>query len=100
MASYAKPLTAGLRTDADRAKKERDAFYSGNRWMDLRDRFLRKNPLCSRCKARGEIVEAALVHHVVDRLIDPKMAYSWTNLEAVCHSCHNKEHARRRSGPA
>jgi 5-methylcytosine-specific restriction enzyme A len=100
MASYAKPLTAGIKTDADRASIERKAFYSGSRWEALRDRFIRKNPLCARCQSRGLTVVADIVHHVVDRLLAPAMAYSWTNLESLCHGCHNKEHGKRRQGKA
>jgi 5-methylcytosine-specific restriction protein A len=95
---YGESPLAGLRTDADASKRERDGFYSGARWKALRDRFRAKHPTCQRCEARGEVAETAVVHHVVDRLISPSMAYSWTNLESLCHECHNREHARRKGG--
>lgn len=45
---------------------------------------------------QGKHVPAAIVHHKIhlDRsnYKDPKVAYNFKNLEALCRDCHNKEH--------
>ena len=50
-----------------------------------------KNYICERC---GEA--ACIVHHkkhINPRNInDPEITLNWNNLEALCQSCHNKEH--------
>lgn len=94
--SHARSPLAGLRSDADAAKRERDAFYSGARWMKLRDRFRRKHPICQRCESKAQARETAVVHHKVERLERPDLSYEWSNLVALCHECHNREHAARK----
>lgn len=78
------------------AKAERDRFYAGTRWVKLRHRYLSIHPLCERCQAEGRIVPAVDVHHKVERLERPELAYSWSNLEALCKPCHTSHHKGKR----
>lgn len=75
--------------------RERMAFYSSKRWARVRRAFLAKNPLCARCGAKGLIRAARIVHHNVERLSDPKLAWAWSNFEALCSPCHTAHHKRK-----
>lgn len=76
----------------DEKKAERDRFYRGVRWIRLSKAKLSVNPLCEMCLAKGEETLATLVHHVMDRLARPDLAYTWENLQSACGSCHTRHH--------
>jgi len=88
-------LDEGRPTPVDLAARERSAFYSSKRWARVRRAFLAKNPLCAHCLAAGVIKAARIVHHVVERLSDPKLAWAWSNFEALCSPCHTAHHKRK-----
>ena len=73
------------------ARQEDKNFYSSKRWRDTRAAFLRKNPLCVDCEKAGRFVPALHVHHLVERKEDPSRSFDWTNLEALCPSCHGRK---------
>ena len=58
--------------------------------------YLKSNPLCERCKAKGLIVPAVICHHKIyltdENYKEPSIALNPQNLEAVCRECHNTEH--------
>lgn len=64
----------------------------GRRWGKLRRMQLRREPLCAACKARGRIVEAKVVHHVVAVRDGGEDALE--NLQSLCLSCHNRKTRR------
>ncbi|HAC5626866.1 TPA: HNH endonuclease [Listeria monocytogenes] len=76
-----------------RAEAERTKFYKSRLWQKNRYQQLIREPLCERCKANDIVVQAVIVHHIVDtntlegweRRLDPE------NLESICFACHNKE---------
>ena len=78
-------------------KRERDQFYTGKRWRELREYWLRQQPLCQRCLNQGRVKPAHVVHHKVERLDDPSLAYDVENLESLCLSCHARHHKRGHS---
>ena len=92
----ARPQKIAVASPRSESKAERDRFYSGVRWMRLSKAYRRKNPLCERCKAAGLVVAAELVHHKAERLEDPRLAYRWSNLEALCNPCHSSHHKGRK----
>lgn len=61
--------------------------YDG-RWQRLRLAFLNEHPLCADCLARGYVVPATDVHHLVPRRDGGSDADS--NLAALCHACHSR----------
>jgi 5-methylcytosine-specific restriction protein A len=79
----------------DHALAERKRFYNSARWLKLRAAFLRANPLCLDCEARGDLTPATTPHHVEERLANPDRALDWDNLRPLCSSCHSKRHRRR-----
>lgn len=66
-------------------------FYTSWEWRKCRADYLKKEPLCERC---GQ--PATQVHHKIkltpDNIKEPAIALSFSNLEALCESCHQQEH--------
>lgn len=72
-------------------------FYDTPAWKSCRDAYMKCcGGLCERCKVEGKIVPADIVHHKEHlnelNFRDPAVAYNFENLEALCQTCHNKEH--------
>jgi len=84
------------------AKKtiEEKRFYSSRAWTEASRRHRRAEPLCRRCRARGVVSPAMLVHH------SPPLVDLWrlglnplddAFLESLCVGCHMGElRAKRR----
>ena len=62
------------------------------RWRRIRERLLDAAPLCASCEARGDVVPAALVHHV--RPIAEGGSHDLANLQPLCGPCHARAHAK------
>ena len=75
----------------DFAYRERHKFYNSRRWKSLRKQYIQRNPLCADCEAIGVYTPAENVHHVVERLEAPELAYEWSNLQSLCIPCHNRK---------
>ena len=82
------------RVSPERAKL--NTFYQGTQWRSLSKAYRRRHPLCAHCKGRGITTPCDMTDHVVpirtawDRRYDP------TNMQALCHQCHNIKTARDR----
>ena len=70
-------------------RQERRLFYQSEAWKSLRLYKLSLNPLCERCLKKGKLVQATEVHHIIDIATDPSKVVDFTNLEALCKSCHS-----------
>lgn len=71
---------------------EQTAFYKSKAWQQTRDAFMTyKNGICERC---GD--PARIVHHkkyiTRGNINDPAITLAWDNLEALCQTCHTREH--------
>ena len=86
------------RAQRKRPSAERDdQFYSLKRWRTVRRLVLARSPCCAECERAGRVKPANEVHHIEDRRQRPDLAYTASNLEALCASCHRRETNRRRS---
>jgi 5-methylcytosine-specific restriction protein A len=68
----------------------------GRKWRRVRDRFIQAHPTCDLCDA-----PAADVHHRDHRSPTEGGANEWSNLQALCRSCHRRltvAHAREDRG--
>ena len=97
-------------------------FYKSAAWQSTRDAYLAAHDgMCERCAAAGrlfvpvgnriierhvepgETTAATVVHHrkyLTRRNIkDPAIALGWDNLEALCQTCHNREHHAADAAP-
>ncbi|MDR2593010.1 MAG: hypothetical protein LBC59_09475 [Chitinispirillales bacterium] len=76
----------------DRKKTpEQKAFYSSTRWTETSLKHRQLEPLCRRCKAKGRVVAAEMVHHnpPVDVLLrEGKSPFDHQYLESLCNDCH------------
>ncbi len=81
--------------DYGRARRGFDAevgFYQSVRWREVRAAFLREHALCGACAARGRVVAAVVVDHVVP-IKDGVARFDWANLAALCVADHNAKTA-------
>jgi len=76
----------------DRKKTpERIAFYNSKRWTNTSLEHRRREPLCRRCKAKGVIRPAQMVHHdppVEELLAQGLSPFDHRYLESLCNDCH------------
>lgn len=81
----------------NRRRDASDRFYGTQAWRNLRDAFIRANPLCSNCECNGLVVPAQIVDHKVPRKKAPELSLEWSNLRSLCRPCHGKvgEQVRR-----
>lgn len=70
-----------------RAEKKRDPFYGTGRWRKVRDRYIKRHPLCEDCLARGITRPAAMVDHI-EEIKDGGAKLDPENLQALCWGCH------------
>jgi len=83
----------GPRTCTDTiAKKARHKIYNNRRWRKIRALKFANDPLCEVCILEGRVTTTEVIHHIIPIDIDPKLAYEYSNLMAICHECHGKIH--------
>ncbi len=93
-----------IHRDYGRARRGFDAevgFYQSRQWRSVRAAFLREHPLCGACGAKGLLVAARVVDHVLP-IKDGGARFDAANLQSLCVPCHNSKTAREsaaRSGP-
>ena len=61
----------------------------GSKWQRLSKAYLRRHPLCVRCKAQGRFTAATVVDHIIPHRGDPHLMWDESNWQALCKSCHD-----------
>lgn len=93
------PPTLGARSKAERdysyeAMRRREKpwrrWYSLKAWKIRRRDQLRSEPLCRRCRAKGETVEATVADHVIPHRGDWEL-FIRGKLQSLCEPCHSGE---------
>lgn len=67
-------------------RNDRGFNYQSSVWRNTRNAFIAANPYCE-C---GE--KATVADHKI-RIKDGGDPYNWSNLQALCSSCHNRKDA-------
>lgn len=72
-------------------------FYKSQAWKNTSTQYRQSvGGLCERCKAKGLITPAEIVHHKIHitphNILDESITLDWNNLEALCRECHGEEH--------
>jgi len=70
---------------------EQKAFYQSHKWHTTSLQHRQREPLCRRCKAKGFIVPAQMVHHnpsVEELLAKGLSPFDHRYLESLCNDCH------------
>lgn len=62
----------------------------GKSWRKVRERYVKKHPLCEKCLKEGRYVPVKEVHHILP--ISKGGTNEESNLMSLCRSCHNKIH--------
>ena len=83
----------------DRAPDDRPSAaargYDG-RWRKVRRIVLAEEPLCRSCKARGRVVLASEVDHIMP--LSDGGTEERENLQSLCKPCHSEKTGRERMG--
>ncbi len=66
-------------------------WYDLKVWDDLRAKQLSDYQLCTRCLARGVVIDASVVNHRIAHKGDWSLFIDLDNLESVCKPCHDGE---------
>jgi len=81
------------------------ALYGRKDWKLLRISKMADSPLCELCERKGEVSVATECHHLVPFMSGETAAeklelfFGWDNLAAVCKTCHEEAHIRKRRYP-
>ena len=65
-----------------------------HKWRKARETFLRREPLCVFCKAKGLVVAATVVDHVIPHRGDTNLFWDSSNWQSLCKPCHDKHKQR------
>ena len=75
------------------AQAEKNKVYD-RRWATVRLLYLRDNPLCVDCEAKGIFTAAEEVHHIKKAKLFPELRLEPSNLMSLCKACHAVRTAR------
>lgn len=82
-----------LKKQRENRNKEIDSFYRTKEWRRLRLVALsRDKHLCQWCKKKGLLIQADVVHHIIEITEDWSQRLVLDNLVSLCHLCHNRHH--------
>ena len=70
-------------------------FYKTGYWKAKRKKIIDRDKECQRCKRKGKVGKAEVVHHKKHLDEYPELALDDDNLEAICAACHNEEHPEK-----
>ena len=77
-------------------------YYNTKQWKNLRNYYIRRNPLCEICLSKGIVKPANEVHHKVKFLDGRTDEERWQllldedNLQSLCYECHDEVHRKMR----
>ena len=61
------------------------------RWQKAREIYLRKHPLCVKCRAAGKLTPATVVDHIIPHRGNQQLFWDESNWQPLCENCHNKK---------
>ena len=81
----ASPFESADETPVRLAKKAQHS----KAWQDLRNNFIRKNPLCyNPFGAHDDLTPGMEVHHIIPISLAPQLLMDTKNLAVLCRRCH------------
>lgn len=75
-------------------------YYNTKQWKNLRNYYIRRNPLCEICLSKGIVKPANEVHHRTPYLRGKTDEERWQllldedNLQSLCYECHDEVHRK------
>ncbi|MET4560765.1 5-methylcytosine-specific restriction protein A [Lysinibacillus parviboronicapiens] len=83
------------RYDEEERDPEVTKFYNSAAWKKARKlALLRDRYLCQNCFSQKRFQNAELVHHIKEVKDEWDLRLELSNLECLCHRCHNQKHNR------
>ncbi|WP_345993752.1 HNH endonuclease [Sulfurimonas sp. HSL-1716] len=80
--------------DNHKRNKDHSKFYHSKEWKSIRETIMERNGgLCKRCQQLDIITNADVVDHIIPITEDYTKRLDLSNLQPLCHSCHNKKTA-------
>ena len=74
--------------------KEAQAFYHSKQWLRCAESIRKqRHYLCEKCGRPGSYVHHK-IHLTIKNITDSNISLNPSNLELLCHDCHEKEHGR------
>lgn len=86
--------------DKKRAKYDQQddrVLYQTARWRRVRNSYIRRNPLCERCKVIGITSEARIVDHIIP-VNSNGARWDERNLMSLCQDHHNAKTNKEQTG--
>jgi len=77
-------------------------YYNTKQWRNLRNYYIRRNPLCELCLSKGIVKPANEVHHLqpfsTGKTEDERYSLLTDehNLMSLCYECHDEIHRQLR----
>lgn len=71
-------------------------FYQSKQWKILSKKHKQQNPLCIHCLELSIVNPAQVSDHIIEIRDDWDKRLDPTNLQSLCHSCHNTKTAKER----
>lgn len=78
-------------------KPAHHALYKTARWLRIRERQLRTNPLCLFCQQFGRITKATVCDHVIPHRGDVRKFYAGP-FQSLCKRCHDSHKQSEEAG--
>lgn len=72
-------------------------FYNSRKWRNFRKQRLLEEPLCRKCEAKGLVVEAKVLDHIV-RIEDGGDKLTRENTQPLCKKCHDSKSGKEAHG--
>lgn len=75
-------------------------YYNTKQWKNLRNYYIRRNPLCEICLSKGIVKPANEVHHRIPFLNGKtdeeryELLTNEDNLQSLCYECHDEVHRK------
>jgi 5-methylcytosine-specific restriction enzyme A len=82
-----------VKRELDRERPSAARRGYGARWRRARAAFLAQHALCAICRARGRVVPATVVDHVVPHRGDQILFWDRGNWAPSCKACHDRKTA-------
>jgi len=60
-----------------------------SKWRSARVDFLKKNPLCVKCREQGKLNAATVVDHIRPHRGDQQLFWDKSNWQPLCKDCHD-----------
>ncbi|MCU5226741.1 HNH endonuclease [Bacillus tropicus] len=72
--------------------KSSRSFYNSRLWKDMRELIYRRDHgLCVQCRSKDIIKIGDVVDHIIPIRVDWSKRLEPSNLQTLCHACHNKK---------